>query len=505
MNINIVDKFLDQISMYRLVLYSLIFFVVVASVLGFFNLVPFSAFQILTSAVFLIVVCWSANKTISWFLNYPVAIESSYITALILALIVNPAQSLQNYFLLFVIGFLAIASKYLFALNKRHILNPAAIAVVLSSLIFNESASWWVGTAWMIPITLICGLLIIRKLQFEKLVGSYLITSIVLFTSFVFINNQNYITGFTQLFINSSFLFFAFIMLTEPATLPPTKYQRIFYGALIGFLSLPQIHFGSIYLTPELALVIGNIYSFVVGPRQNLILKLKNMKIIANDILEFSFEKNNNFNYLPGQYMEWTLPHKTTDSRGNRRYFTLSSSPTEPTVDIGVKFYDNGSSYKKFLRELTNNLALKAGSLAGDFILPKDKNKKIVFIAGGIGVTPFRSMIKYLMDKNEKRDVVLFYSNTYENEIAYREIFDQAKAFGIKIVYFLTGDSIPDSWSGRTGRANKDAIISEVPDYKERIFYISGSLPFINGIKKTLGEVGIGRNNIKTDFFPGYV
>ena len=94
---------------------------------------------------------------------------------------------------------------------------------------------------------------------------------------------------------------------------------------------------------------------------------------------------------------------------------------------MGVKFYDKPSTYKKTLISLNNGGIVVAGQLAGDFTLPEEKDKKLVFIAGGIGVTPFRSMIKYLVDNNEKRDIVIFYSNKRFNDIAYKDIFDQAE------------------------------------------------------------------------------
>ena len=90
--------------------------------------------------------------------------------------------------------------------------------------------------------------------------------------------------------------------------------------------------------------------------------------------------------------------------------------------------------------EMTPGEEIMAGQLAGDFTLPRDKKKKLVFIAGGIGVTPFRSMVKYLSDRGEKRSVVLLYSNRTTAEIAYRDIFDEAaRTIGLKTIYAITG------------------------------------------------------------------
>jgi len=93
-----------------------------------------------------------------------------------------------------------------------------------------------------------------------------------------------------------------------------------------------------------------------------------------------------------------------------------------------------------------------ASQLSGDFVLPRNKRKKLVFIAGGIGITPFRSMIKYLIDKKEKRDIVLFYSNKKEEDIVYKNIFDEAsKSLNLKIIYTLTNlENNQTKWIGHT-------------------------------------------------------
>jgi ferredoxin-NADP reductase len=151
--------------------------------------------------------------------------------------------------------------------------------------------------------------------------------------------------------------------------------------------------------------------------------------------------------------------------------------------------------------------SIVAGQLAGDFTLPEDKNKKLAFIAGGIGITPFRSMIKYLLDLEEARPITLFYSNKYANEIVYADIFHQAdKNLGIKTVYTLTEtEFVPSGWLGKIGRINEVMIKSEVPDYSERIFYLSGPHTMVTAFEDVLRGMGISKNKIKTDFFPGFV
>jgi ferredoxin-NADP reductase len=201
--------------------------------------------------------------------------------------------------------------------------------------------------------------------------------------------------------------------------------------------------------------------------------------------------------------MEWTLPHKNSDSRGNRRYFTLASSPTEDVLRISVKFNNPSSSFKT---AMLGRGQIVAGNRAGSFTLPKDVDEKLVFMAGGIGITPFRSMIKYLLDKGEKRDVVLMYSNKKAEDTAYKDFFDQAGITSLKTIYTITDtENVPPTWTGKVGRIDANTILKEIPDYKERRFYISGPHVMVEAFKQTLAGLGVEKSKIKEDFFPGYV
>jgi glycine betaine catabolism B len=297
-------------------------------------------------------------------------------------------------------------------------------------------------------------------------------------------------------FLDSPLVFFAFIMLTEPLTTPPTKLLQSFYGGLVGFLFAPQLRLGVLYTTPEIALLLGNIFSYIVSPKGKQLLKLKEKIQIGPNLFDFIFSSDGGVAFSPGQYMEWTLPHKGSDSRGNRRYFTVASSPTEEEIHLGVKFYDRSSSFKKNLLEMEPGQKMLVGQLSGDFTLPEDKNKKLVLVAGGIGITPFRSMIKYLIDKGEKRDVVLFYSNRTPDEIAYKELFERAQSsLGLKVVYVLTGNG---------EKITPELIKQEAPDYKDRIFYLSGPRSMVLAFEKALKTAEIPSGQIKIDYFPGF-
>lgn len=481
--------------MYRLVLSCLIFFLAVALVLSYLGLLPYGFLEILLSSVILIGVSWVTNKIFAGVFKIPTNLESIFITGLILALIVAPIRDLQDLPALFLIAILASASKFIFAINKKHIFNPAALSVFLTTTFFGGFANWWVGTPFLLPAVILGGLLIVKKLQRFDLVLSFLLIGSLAFLGFNSTVGTNPIASLTDLFAYSPILFLAFIMLTEPLTTPPRRISRIIYGGLVGFLFPPQVHLGNIYSTPELALLLGNIFSYLASPKQRLILSLKEKVQLASNIYDFVFGKQN-LAFLPGQYLEWTLGHENPDSRGNRRYFTIASSPSENEIKIGVRFNENSSSFKKALLALGNGEKIVASQLSGEFTLPKDKSKKLTFIAGGIGITPFRSMIKYLLDCGEKRDIILFYSVKNEGDLVYQDIFDRAKReLGIKVIYIVTDQK---------GLLDETMIRAQAPDYKKRIFYLSGPRSMVEAFQTVLSKMGVGGNQIKVDFFPGY-
>ena len=148
-----------------------------------------------------------------------------------------------------------------------------------------------------------------------------------------------------------------------------------------------------------------------------------------------------------------------------------------------------------------------ASQLAGDFTLPRNRKTKLAFIIGGIGVTPFRSMVKYLLDKKEMRPIVIFYSNKIEPDIVYKEIFDEAeRQLGIKTIYTLTDiQLVPLDWNEGKGYISEKMIMEAMPDYKERMFYISGPHGMVVDFKKILKEINVKNSRIRTDFFPGLV
>lgn len=501
------DRLLNKITMYRLVLYVLIAYLAIAAIFGAVGILPYSILSIVFSSLFFVLVCWAFNRIFAKAFKAQPNLESHYITALILALIITPVSPTnpQGILFLFWAGAIAMASKYIFAIGKKHIFNPAAIAVVVTAFALNQYASWWIGgNIPMMAFVIIGGLLILRKIQRFELALSFLAAAAISCITLTPIFDPW--GTLSRLALHTPIFFVASIMLTEPQTTPPTRSLRVLYGILVGALYSPYIHIGSIYSIPELALVLGNIFSYAISPKQKYMMTMESKHEVGKDIDDFVLKPDKPLSFRPGQYLEWTLAHQKSDTRGNRRYFTIASSPTEKNIHLGIKFYEQSSTFKLALMNLKPGDSMAAGQLAGDFTLPDDQNKKLVFIAGGIGITPFRSMVKYISDTGEKRDAILFYSNRTNEEIAYKDIFDEAEAqWGLRTIYAVTDTAEPmPTHHGHRGRIDASLIRSAAPDYRERTFYISGTHAMVSAFKKSLHDLGVPGRQIKTDFFPGF-
>jgi glycine betaine catabolism B len=211
-------------------------------------------------------------------------------------------------------------------------------------------------------------------------------------------------------------------------------------------------------------------------------LKLTHIKPETSDVISFFFQPSEPLTWQPGQYLHYRLPHPDADDRGEERYFTVSSAPHEGEVRITTRFAQGRSStFKQALRGLKPGDQIELdGGVRGEFTLD-EPTAEYVFIAGGIGITPFRSILADLTHRNQ--------------EIVYRDELDAvARANpGLKIRYLIDPERIDES-----------VIKEEVADLAEPVFYVSGPKPMVNSMQELLEGLGVPTEHIKRDAFPGY-
>jgi ferredoxin-NADP reductase len=499
-----IDSFIDRITMYRLVLWYLIALLGAALVLGALHVIALNPIDLALSTVLVLAGGWLVNQVFARIFGAIPNIESVYITGLIIVLIMDPAPlgDLSAAGTLVFASAWAMASKFIFSLRRRHIFNPAAIGVALPALLLDHPATWWVaGQAWLMPLVIVGGLLIVRKLRRFDLVLAFAAANLLLT---VLMGDPSDALQSLRLALSSSpFFFFAFIMLTEPLTAPQTRLWRLVYAALVGALAAPNVAIAGYYFTPETALLIGNLLTLAVSPQGRVVLTLERIEQAAVGVYDFVFRPDRPMSFAAGQYLEWTLPLESSDSRGNRRYFTIASAPADEQLRLGVKFVPEGSAFKRGLAQLQPGDRVVASQLAGSFTLPRNPRRKLAFIAGGIGITPFRSMLEELLERGESRPVTVLYGSNGLEEIAYADLLKRARQeLGIR-TYYAVRDGVGATEDITAGVIDAEMIRSRIPDYRDRTFYISGPQAMVTAVRHSLREMGVSPWRIRTDFFPG--
>ncbi len=260
---------LRRILTYRLTLYYLAVLVAGSIALAWYGIVRPTPRDIAYSAVVAIATCIAVNAIFARVFGAKSNWESVCISALILTLIVTPAAPVDfaaTGFLVFASAW-AMASKYILATAKRHIFNPAAFGVALAGLLLKGSVSWWVGdNATILPLIILGGVLVLTRLRYYELIISFAVVVLGLTLADNPIAGAG--TAVSMTAIHSAFCFFAFVMLTEPRTVPLGRWRQIVYGGLVGLLFFPNSHIGEYYFTPEVALLIGNIFAFLSNRRR---------------------------------------------------------------------------------------------------------------------------------------------------------------------------------------------------------------------------------------------
>lgn len=232
-----------------------------------------------------------------------------------------------------------------------------------------------------------------------------------------------------------------------------------------------------------------------------MIATLDHAEPLAPNITTYWFRTEGPVSYTAGQFTELRLPHDNADDRGDKRWYTLSSSPTEELLAITTKFAkDKGSSFKQTLRQLQPGTQAGMADPMGDFVLPKDPGIPLVLVAGGIGITPYRSMVKWLLDTGERRDIHLLYSLSTAKEIVFRDLLE---AYGLKLDIIISDP--PEGWQGLSGTLTAERILDIAGDMNGKQLYLSGPEPMVESFDKDLKKLGLLNDQIVTDFFPGYV
>lgn len=211
-------------------------------------------------------------------------------------------------------------------------------------------------------------------------------------------------------------------------------------------------------------------------------------------VVSFVFEPEGPLAWKAGQFIHCVLHHEPTDNRGSDRWFTIASAPSEKSVMLTTRFTPQpGSTFKQALQNLKPGDAIEMSDLDGDFIV-EDLAAQYVFIAGGIGITPFRSILKELDQAGKPVSATLLYGNRDEH-IVFRDELDRFAQRNPKLnIQYLIAPE----------RLDAARIKKEFPDLKTPLFYVSGPEPMVEQLGQMLKDLGVPAEHLKQDWFPGY-
>lgn len=210
---------------------------------------------------------------------------------------------------------------------------------------------------------------------------------------------------------------------------------------------------------------------------------------LAPGIWQYSFRPERPVDYVPGQYIELHLRNVENDPRGASRTFTLTSLPDEEVISFVLKHFGLQSPYKHALQSLQSGGSARIDDAMGDLVLPKVPAQPLVFVAGGIGIASYVSMLRDLLERKEERPVFFFYRMRSRTEYIFRQLTDSYPLQLKQIVYapnHISAQEIKDS-------TPPDALI-----------YLSGGQTFVEKLCTDLEALGTPRSSIVFDYYDGY-
>jgi ferredoxin-NADP reductase len=239
-------------------------------------------------------------------------------------------------------------------------------------------------------------------------------------------------------------------------------------------------------------------------------LKLQNRCDVAERTMALRFEKPEGFIFKAGQFIEMTLTNPSqTDAEGNQRAFSIASAPEEGTLLVATRMRD--TAFKRVLGSMPIGTQVKVEGPFGNLVLHNDRARAAVFLAGGIGITPFRSILLQIIKQRLQYSVFCFFANRRPEDAPFLEELEALqrryvqRPYWITIVPTMTDMSHSDhSWNGETGRIDASMLARHLKSAASPIYYLAGPPEMVKGLHTMLNEAGVGDDDIRSEEFAGY-
>jgi ferredoxin-NADP reductase len=234
--------------------------------------------------------------------------------------------------------------------------------------------------------------------------------------------------------------------------------------------------------------------------------KLKSREEVADGTMAFHFEKPSGFQYRAGQFIRLTLiDPPETDAEGNGRTFTLASAPYEEDLVVATRMRD--SAFKRVLKSTPLGTEIEIRGPFGALTLHNDASRPAVFLAGGIGITPFRSIALDAAKAQLPHCLFLLYSNRRPEDAAFLEELQELESRNSNYRFIPTmtrPEQSKQRWRGETGYINRQMLARYIGDLKSPVYYSAGPPAMVDALKNLLIEAGVDNANIRAEKFAGY-
>jgi ferredoxin-NADP reductase len=235
-------------------------------------------------------------------------------------------------------------------------------------------------------------------------------------------------------------------------------------------------------------------------------LKLKERRMVAEGTMAFRFEKPAGFAYVAGQAGDWILQHPTkTDKEGNKRSFTLASAPYEDELFFTTRLRE--TAFKENLQSMPLGSEVDFDGPWGELTLHEDTAVPAVLLTGGIGVTPFRSIVLQWARDRLEHSLFLFYANRRPEDAAFMDELQAVAKQRAKFTFVPTMTEMEKSkmpWSGTQGYIDEAMLQRSLTDLNRPIYYLSGPPKMVTAMQKLLGDLGVKQEHVRTELFDGY-
>jgi ferredoxin-NADP reductase len=229
-------------------------------------------------------------------------------------------------------------------------------------------------------------------------------------------------------------------------------------------------------------------------------------KEIAEGTMALYFEKPVGFEFKAGQALDVTLiDPPESDPEGDTRAFSITSIPSEPQLSVATRMRD--TAFKRVLRVMPIGKAVKIDGPSGSFTLHRNAEKPAVFLAGGIGITPFLSMVKQASQDKQPHQLYLFYSNRRPEDAPFTSEMDDLQKLNRNFHFIPTMTGMNKSqtvWNGESGWIDRNLIAKYVPSLQGPIYYLAGPPAMVTAMRQVLVSAGVDEDDIRSEEFSGY-